>query len=97
MTLHVAIAILSALASITVVVTFFGTRRAAAVADGKRQEQFDQVRRELDRAMEKIHILETRMSDGDLSVAEIKTDIKHVLFALARLEKKIDAMHEEEE
>lgn len=70
---------------------FGSLAKERAVAEGKHLETIDQLRRDLDRAYEKIRMLEgtTNTTEGD--IIEIKNDLKHIIKAIERMEKKFDS------
>jgi len=81
--------ILSIIVGVIAIVGFFNTRKAAAVAEGKRQQELEQLERDVKAAHEKIRELEAagKCTDGD--IRELKTDMKHVLDALSRIEERL--------
>ena len=90
MDLHMIITILSALASVTVVATFLSTRRRSAMDEGKRLEQMEQMRRDIEKAWARVHDQEQKLAKHDTDVGQIVTNLGHVLKAIERLETKID-------
>lgn len=65
---------------------FFDQRKKVAMSEGQRNQEFFQLRKDLDHAYEKLHALEegVRCTENDLT--EVRTDIKHILAALGRIE-----------
>jgi len=84
------IAGISALTSLIAVLTFLGNRRRAAMEEGARQQIIKQIRCDLDQAYAKIHDIETNLSTASGDMRELKTDVRHILNAIERLESKID-------
>jgi predicted nucleic acid-binding Zn-ribbon protein len=84
------IAIASGLASLAAIATFLGNRRRAAMEEGKRQQIMEQMRQDLEHAREKIRDIEGKFSVADGDMRELKTDVKHILNAIERLEGKLD-------
>ena len=85
--------ILSILAILGSLLNFwkFGTAvKERALAEGKHLETIDQLRRDLDRAYEKIRTLECDTGKVEGDIIEIKNDIKHMLKAVERMEVKLD-------
>ena len=74
----------------TALFNFASNRRSAAMAEGKRQEAEAEMRRDLDRAHEKIRALEQCNQKNEVMLAEIRTDLKHVLDALREMREKLD-------
>lgn len=70
---------------------FYNQRRAYAMEQGKKQADITQLRRDLDHAFEKIHSLEESGRCTDIDLAELRTDMKHVISSLERIEKKLEA------
>lgn len=90
MTLTLVIAGISALASLTAIVTFLGNRRKLAMEEGARQQIIKQIRCDLDRAYTKIHDSEGKFSEAAGDMRELKTDVKHILTAIVALGEKLD-------
>jgi hypothetical protein len=68
---------------------FYNQRRAYIMDQGKRQADISQLRRDMDAAYAKIEVLEKASSCTDVDLAELRTDMKHVLGALERIERKL--------
>ena len=78
--------IISILVGVSAIIGFFSNRKAAAVLEGKRQKELEQLEKDVMAAHEKIRQLEEagKCTDGD--IRELKTDMKHVIAALERIE-----------
>ncbi len=90
MTLTLVISGISALASLTAILTFLGKRRRAAMEEGKRQQIVEQIRKDLDRTLADIRGLENKLADTTGDMRELKGDVKHILEAVDNMAKKLD-------
>lgn len=84
------LAVLAIAGNILSFIRFGSMAKEKAVAEGKHLETIDQLRRDLDRAYEKIRTLETAKGETEGDIIEIKNDLKHIIKAIERLEKKLD-------
>ena len=62
----------------------------AAMAEGKHQQIVEEMKHDLDRCHEKIRAFEGRLNAADVSVGEMKADIRHILESASRIESKLD-------
>lgn len=69
-------------------------KREATVKEGQRQQEHEQLKKDLDDAKTRIAKLETDSQDLQIDTTEIKTDVKHILKALANIEEKLDKQRE---
>ena len=78
--------IISIVVGLIAIIGFFNTRKAAAVAEGKRQQELAQLEKDVTAAHDRIRQLEEagRCTEGD--IRELKTDVKHIIDSLARIE-----------
>ena len=94
-------ALLAVLVSTATLVSFFIARQKEANAKlrrsqeeaierGRHLQEVDQLKTDLARAHEKIRALETVVHAGDISMAEIKIEVKNIFDTVQRIEKKLD-------
>lgn len=69
-------------------------KREAQVKEGERRKEIEQLKTDLTETKAKIAVLEKDGTDTKVDMMEIKTDIKHILKALAAIEEKIDKQKE---
>lgn len=69
---------LSAIVSLAALANFYSARRAAIMAQGAKDEKIQRMRDDLDRAHEKIRILEGCQHGSDLEMRDIKKDIEYI-------------------
>ncbi len=67
------------------------TWRKAAMNEGKHLEEITQIKKDLNDAWEKIHLLESGGNLTAVALAEIKTTLKFILESVGRLETKLEA------
>lgn len=67
-------------------------QRGATVEEGKRMREQEQLQRDLAEAKAKIAELERRSQTADTDMAVIKSDVKHILTSLSKIEEKLDAI-----
>jgi uncharacterized protein YlxW (UPF0749 family) len=79
----------SLIVGLIAVASFATQRKKAAMDEGRRLADIGQLRKDLDRAFEKVHALEASRSCTDIDIAELKTDMKHVIAALERIENRL--------
>ena len=84
------ISIMSALVSMSALYKFYDARRRDAMAEGARQEQAKQRQESIQRAFERIGELERSDRKSSEGIIEMRGDIKHILAAVERLERKLD-------
>ena len=86
--------LISLIVGLTAIFNFGAARREAAVQEGKRQKEFEQMRLDLERAHEKIRSLETGGNEMGRVLTEIKTSLKYIEDGIRdvkeRLEKHCD-------
>lgn len=82
--------VVAILVGLSALVTFWTTRRRAVLEEGKKAQEVEQLKRDLDRAHEKIRQIEIKLTSAEGDMRELKTDVKHILAAINRLEQKID-------
>jgi hypothetical protein len=82
--------LVSLIVGCTAIYNFSLARRQAAMAEGKRMQEQDQIRRDLDRAYEKIRVLETGGQTTALELVEIKTTLKYIRESIERMESKLN-------
>jgi hypothetical protein len=70
---------------------FYNQRRQTAMDQGKKQADILQLRKDIDHAFDKIQVLEKSGACTDKDLAELRTDMKHVLTALERIERKLES------
>lgn len=69
----------------------FGRQKGQAkVEEGKKQEKFDQIMRDLRAAWDEIRILKGCTASSDKTLAEIQVTLKHIQDSLNRVEAKLD-------
>lgn len=81
---------LSIMMALIAIVKFFDLRRQTVLDEGRRHEVIEQLRRDLDHAYEKVHSLEGDSKKMDRLMAEMKTDIKHILTAIQEIKEKLE-------
>lgn len=96
MSVALAVAIASGLASLMAIFTFLGNRRKAIMEEGKRQQIVEHIRADLGLAHDKIRDIELKIYSTEGDMRELKNDVKHILNALERLEGKLDSHIERE-
>jgi len=72
------LSVISGLVSLTALANFYSARRAAIMAQGAKDEKIQRMRDDLDRAHEKIRILEGCQHGSDLEMRDIKKDIEYI-------------------
>lgn len=72
------LSVISGLVSLTALANFYSARRAAIMAQGAKDEKLQRMRDDLDRAHEKIRILEGFQHGSDLEMRDIKKDIEYI-------------------
>jgi len=83
---------LSLILGLIAIYGFYNQRRINAMDQGKKQADIAQLRKDIDHAFDKLHLLEETSKCTDIDLAELKTDMKHVLGALERIERKLEAV-----
>lgn len=83
---------IAALVAIFAALAYAHTRRDIAVAEGKRQQELATLEKELEAVASRVSCLEAKVGATDVDLAEIKTDLKHVLGDISKLFDKIDSM-----
>ena len=69
---------------------FYSDRRDRAVEEGKMKGEIVQLRKDLDAAYIKMRDLETNARCVDIDLAEVKSDVKHIIDALDRIERRLE-------
>ena len=69
---------------------FIESKRTNIMQEGRRQQEIEQLRKDLTQAHDKIRDLEKETRCFDLDLAEVKGDVKHILDSLARIERKLE-------
>jgi hypothetical protein len=82
---------LSIAVGIIAISRFYSDRRDRAVEEGKMKGEIAQLRKDLDAAYINIRGLETNARCVDIDLAEVKSDVKHILDALERIERKLES------
>jgi hypothetical protein len=72
---------------------FYSDRRDRAVEEGKMKGEIAQLRKDLDSANLNIRGLESNARCVDIDLAEVKSDVKHILDALERIERKLESVN----
>lgn len=75
---------------VTVLFNFGVTRRKAAMEAGRKEEQMEQLKKDLDHAFEKIHALEDGRHVTETALVEIRTILTNIKESLDRLSTKFD-------
>jgi len=75
---------------ITTLLTFASNRRKTAVEEGKHLATIEELRRDLDHACDKIRTLENEARENDKRLAEMQTDIKHILKTLEEVKRALN-------
>ena len=94
-------ALLAVLVSLATLISFFVARQkeanakvkslqAESVERGRHLQEVEQLKADLARAHEKIRGLEAVVHKGDVSMAEMKVEVKNILDTVQRIEGKID-------
>jgi uncharacterized Tic20 family protein len=86
----VVLAIASLLGSLIVIERFRSDKRAVAVNDGRKEQVNMQVREDIVDLKKRVNVLEEKFNANNIDLAEIKRDMKYVLEALGKIEKKLD-------
>lgn len=92
--------IISLLSATGVVVGIVTSRRREVMAEGERRAQAQSRQESIQRAFERIGELEKSDRKSSEGIIEMRGDIKHILAAVERLEKKLDehiVSHNEED
>lgn len=71
------------------IINFASQRKRTAVEAGKKEEVIEQLRRDLDRAHQKIRTMETCMQQSNLDTSRMAADMEWVKAALARIEARL--------
>lgn len=69
-------------------------KRNTQMDEGKRRQEAEQIKRDLDDAKARLAHLEAESRESQIDIAEIKTDVKHILKALSVIEEKLDRQKE---
>jgi 5-bromo-4-chloroindolyl phosphate hydrolysis protein len=72
------ISVLSIIVSLIAIFNFLSQRRRAAMEEGKKDNEIEQMRKDLDRAHEKIRTLENCNAVNDKDIALMKRDIEYI-------------------
>ena len=81
---------LSLVVGLIAITRFYFDRWDRAVEEGKMQNEFTQLRKDLDACHLKIRDMENDARMVDIDLAEVKSDVKHILAALGRIEDKLE-------
>ena len=87
--------IISLIVGLTAIFNFGSARREAAVQEGKRQKELEQVRTDLERAHEKIRNLESGGVETGRVLTEIKTSLRYIEEGIRDMRGKLDKHCEE--
>lgn len=77
-------------ASVVAILRYALQRRSLVLDEGRREEIIEQLKEEIVEARKRIRELEERLSDYDIDLAEIKTDVKHILRSVDEIRKYIN-------
>ena len=69
---------------------FAESKRINAMQEGRRQQEVEQLRKDLTSAHDKIRDLEKEHRCFDIDLAEVKSDVKHILVLLEKIEKRLE-------
>jgi len=69
---------------------FAESKRERAMQEGRRQQEIEQLRKDLTNAHDKIRDLEKETRCFDLDLTEVKSDVKHILSVLEKIERKLE-------
>lgn len=89
MTLDVTL-VIAIIGCLLAVSAWIDSRRKAAMKEGEQKQTVSQLRADLDKARERVAILEDRLREADGDVREIKADIKHLISTVDRMSEKLD-------
>lgn len=70
----------------------YNNRKDAAMDEGKRRKEQETLQLDLAAAKARIAELERKSQTADTDMAVIKSDVKHILTALDKIEAKLDAI-----
>jgi hypothetical protein len=84
------VAVTALIGNVLSFIRFGSFARDKAIEEGRRHETMEQLRRDLVAAHDKIRILEKGHGEMEGDIIEIKSDLKHIIKAIERLEKKLD-------
>lgn len=88
--------IVSLIVGLTAIFNFGAARREAAVQEGKRQKELEQMRIDLERAHEKIRGLESGTNAMSNTLTAIQTSLKYIEDSIRRVETKLDGHCDEQ-
>ena len=80
--------LLSAIIGLTVIITFFSSRRNSAKDDGAMRQRIETMQRDLEAAHRRIEKLECERQSIEMTLAEMKSDIKHILEMMAEMRER---------
>ena len=72
---------------------FYSTRKKAAMEQGKREGKIEQLKVDIDGLGTKVRALEDESRCTDITLAELKTDMRNVIDALNRIEGRINTLY----
>jgi hypothetical protein len=90
MDVSVALPWVSIVVGVIAILKFYADRRDRAVEEGKMKGEIAQLRKDIDAAYINIRSLEANARCVDIDLTEVKSDVKHILDALVRIERKLE-------
>jgi hypothetical protein len=84
---------LSLIIGLIAIAGFYTARRQGIMEQGKREARLDQLKTDLDGLGTKVRQLETDSRCTDITLAELKTDMRNVIEALNRIEGRINTLY----
>lgn len=85
-----AAAVVAVVVGLSTLYSFGVSRRKAAMEEGKKDERFQQMAKDLERAFDKIRTLESANHVSDKSLGEIKIMLANIKESLDKLSEKFD-------
>lgn len=84
--------LIGCLAGLVAILAYGQNKKDAAMAEGRRRAEIEQLRKDIEAVECRVDRIEDKMGASDVDLAEIKTDLRHVLADIAKLFDKIDEL-----
>jgi len=85
---------LSIIGTAIAIYAFLNQRRNNAVEQGKKQQEIEQLKKDLREAFEKLRILEKASSCTDVSIEGLKKDVKYIVMMIEKIEAMLGGKHD---
>ena len=81
---------LSMAVALIAILRFSDYKRQGAVTEGKKCAEMEQLKRDIASAHDKVRDLEREHRGFDIEIVEMKSDIKHILQSITKIEKMLE-------